>query len=511
MSFPTEYKILGQKKIQIKNISIVPIRLEDRFEIMKWRNEQMYHLRQNKLLNEKDQNNYFKNVIINLFDQKEPNQILFSYLENGKCIGYGGLVHINWSDKNAEISFIMNTELENDYFESHWITFLSLIEKLAFEELKFHKIYTYALDLRPKLYKALEYSSFKKEAVLNKHCLFDGKFINVVIHSKYKKNNNVLLENKKYGNVLITSISKKVPLIQCVKKALSKLDENIKIIGGDTDKKAIGKYFLDEFWKMPMISKINISEFIQVCKQKNISVIIPTRDGDLDFFSRNKDILKSKEIHVMISDFNSINKCFDKLKFSNNDDNFQKLFIPTFDNIENNLNKRFVVKERFGAGSLSIGINLSKEKALEHSLLLENPVFQPYIEGFEISIDAYIDLNNQIKGIVLRKREIVVNGESQVTTIIEDITLEKEFKSILRYLNLYGHVMLQAIIDSKNKIHIIECNPRFGGASTLAIRAGLDSFYWVYLESLKLSIEDHHFKKSDEEITQVRYSKDLYI
>ena len=199
------------------------------------------------------------------------------------------------------------------------------------------------------------------------------------------------------------------------------------------------------------------------------------------------------------------------LKFSNNDDNFQKLFIPTFDNIENNLNKRFVVKERFGAGSLSIGINLSKEKALEHSLLLENPVFQPYIEGFEISIDAYIDLNNQIKGIVLRKREIVVNGESQVTTIIEDITLEKEFKSILRYLNLYGHVMLQAIIDSKNKIHIIECNPRFGGASTLAIRAGLDSFYWVYLESLKLSIEDHHFKKSDEEITQVRYSKDLYI
>ena len=36
MSFPTEYKILGQKKIQIKNISIVPIRLEDRFEIMKW-------------------------------------------------------------------------------------------------------------------------------------------------------------------------------------------------------------------------------------------------------------------------------------------------------------------------------------------------------------------------------------------------------------------------------------------------------------------------------------------
>ena len=43
--------------------------------------------------------------------------VLFNYLHNGKCIGYGGLVHINWIDKNAEVSFIMDTELEENYFE----------------------------------------------------------------------------------------------------------------------------------------------------------------------------------------------------------------------------------------------------------------------------------------------------------------------------------------------------------------------------------------------------------
>src|SRR5690606_2401803 len=131
---------------------LVTIRYQDRFDIMKWRNEQIFHLRQNKVLTEEDQAHYFSNVVSKLFDQIQPNQILFSYLENEKCIGYGGLVHINWVDKNAEISFILNTEIEADLLEMHWKTFLSLIEKLAFEELGLHKIYTYAFDLRPYLY-----------------------------------------------------------------------------------------------------------------------------------------------------------------------------------------------------------------------------------------------------------------------------------------------------------------------------------------------------------------------
>ena len=76
----------------------------------------MYHLRQDKPLTEKSQEDYFIGPVARLFDQEKPNQILFSYLKNDKCIGYGGLVHINWIDMNAEISFIVATELEEDNF-----------------------------------------------------------------------------------------------------------------------------------------------------------------------------------------------------------------------------------------------------------------------------------------------------------------------------------------------------------------------------------------------------------
>ena len=180
-----EYNVLIKQIFTKDHFQIVPIRDNDQLDIMKWRNEQIYHLRQNKPLTELDQSQYFANTISNLFNEDQPNQILFSYLENGKCIGYGGLVHINWVDKNAEISFLINTELEKDLFEYHWVIFLKLIEEVAFSELKLYKIYTYAFDLRPKLYEALEKCRFENVVRLKEHAKFGTNYVDVVIHSKF--------------------------------------------------------------------------------------------------------------------------------------------------------------------------------------------------------------------------------------------------------------------------------------------------------------------------------------
>ena len=162
----------------------MPIRFEDRLDIMKWRNEQIYHLRQSKLLTENDQNAYFENVVSKLFNQEQPNQILFSFLKNDKCIGYGGLVHINWIDRNAEISFIMDTELEAKHFDTIWSIYLDLIDEVAFNEMKIHKISTYAYDIRPKIYPLFERANYKREAVLRDHKFFDDHYVDVVIHAK---------------------------------------------------------------------------------------------------------------------------------------------------------------------------------------------------------------------------------------------------------------------------------------------------------------------------------------
>jgi len=184
MQFPNKYNCLRNNEFVAGNYKIIPIRYEDRMNILSWRNEQMYHLRQNKLLTKESQDNYFNETIAAIFEQQNPNQILFSYLKNEKCIGYGGLVHINWQDKNAEVSFLLNSEIEREQFHFHWSNYLTLLERLAFDELHFHKIFVYAFDLRPQLYEVLLESGYFRDAVLKEHCYFNEGYIDVVIHSK---------------------------------------------------------------------------------------------------------------------------------------------------------------------------------------------------------------------------------------------------------------------------------------------------------------------------------------
>lgn len=179
----SQYKCLKQQEFTYGDKSIVPLRYEDRFLIMKWRNEQIYHLRQTRPLTEEDQQYYFDNVVSKLFNNPYPDQILFSYLKNGVCIGYGGLVHVNWIDHNAEISFIMDTSLEAEHFEDYWDNYLIMLKKVAFDDLDLHKIYTYAFDLRPHLYPIFEKSGFEREAILKDHCFYNGEYKDVIIHS----------------------------------------------------------------------------------------------------------------------------------------------------------------------------------------------------------------------------------------------------------------------------------------------------------------------------------------
>lgn len=184
----TIYQCLKNQEYTKEDFSLVPLRWEDRYKIMEWRNEQMFHLRQNKELTVEDQDAYFENVISQLFDKEQPEQILFSLLEDKKCIGYGGLVHIDWEQKTAEISFLIDTELEKTRFIELWSLYLSMIERIAFYEKKLHKIYVYAYDLRPNLYPILIKSGFTFEKRIKNKIIHSDQWVDAIIHSKYNSN-----------------------------------------------------------------------------------------------------------------------------------------------------------------------------------------------------------------------------------------------------------------------------------------------------------------------------------
>src|SRR5690606_24418263 len=156
--------------------------------------------------------------------------------------------------------------------------------------------------------------------------------------------------------------------------------------------------------------------------------------------------------------------------------------IPAYEDLSFDA-ERYVVKERFGAGGAHAGLGLDAEEAARHAKRLQHPIFQPYVAGTEASVAVYVDASGRAKGVVCRKRIRVVNGESQITATFRDADLERMWAEMAERLGAYGHVLFQLIRDEAGNWHVLECNARFGGASTLSVAAGLDSFGWFLRES----------------------------
>tara|TARA_B100000886_G_scaffold335824_1_gene293558 strand:+ start:62889 stop:63860 length:972 start_codon:yes stop_codon:yes gene_type:complete len=310
--------------------------------------------------------------------------------------------------------------------------------------------------------------------------------------------------------ILVTSASQKVPLIRLLKTAATSIDPNAKIIAGDVDENSMSFLFADNYWVMPYLDESIIKEIIQECLKRKINTILPTRDGELLFWAKNASLFISAGIKILISKPESIKLCLDKIAFSEFGAQNNLPFIPSSLEIKDIRSNFFVVKERYGSGSTSIGKKLSLLEANDHKKNLVMPLFQPFVEGVEISIDAWLDYYGNVKGLVLRKRNLVISGESRVTTTFRDSNIECQAKYILNKLGLRGPVVMQGIIEKSGDLKIIECNPRFGGASTTSIAVGLDSLKWSILERLDVSLDDHPFIRSKKEVKQIRVLSDIY-
>ena len=337
----------------------------------------------------------------------------------------------------------------------------------------------------------------------------------IIAFERARMGTGAAAETKVNGHVLISSISAKVPLAEAVKNAAKRLNPNIKIIGGDLNPLALGFHFTDESWVMPLTTDAQLTVIIGQCRERGITHVIPTRDGELAFWSRHCTALAEAGIAVLVSTPEAVIRCLDKLEFAAFGQQAGLPTIPTSQNIDSLGSglavggAGFVVKERHGAGSFSLGLNLPYAAALAHAQTLQEPIFQPFIQGREISVDGYVDRTGQVHGLVARTRDVVVRGESQVTTTLTDPALVARLIPIVEKLGLYGPFVLQALLTDDGGLHLIECNCRFGGASTLGIAAGVDSFFWFLQEAAGADLSQFPFRPVVGPLRQVRAASDV--
>lgn len=189
------YKILKNTEYTLGDYTLTALRHRDILEIMYWRNAQIDVLRQKKPLTRADQERYFREVVEPTFAMDEPPIMLFSFLSRGQLVGYGGLVYLDFTARRAEVSFLVDPKRAGDdkLYSQDFLAYLTLIKKIAFEELGLNRIFTETFAFRQKHLGLIEKAGFRFEGRLREHIKVRGKFTDSLIHSILKK------EYKKQG------------------------------------------------------------------------------------------------------------------------------------------------------------------------------------------------------------------------------------------------------------------------------------------------------------------------
>jgi RimJ/RimL family protein N-acetyltransferase len=160
-----------------------PIHWNDRDAIRQWRNAQIDVLRQQNPLSASEQDNYFLNIVLPQLSQERPEQILFAFLEGSQLVGYGGFVHIVWSDHRAEVSFLTDINRSDQHvFFQDWSEYLKLLVQLA-RRIGFHKLTTETYGIRTELIEILENFGFTREGILRDHHRINGALFDSFAHA----------------------------------------------------------------------------------------------------------------------------------------------------------------------------------------------------------------------------------------------------------------------------------------------------------------------------------------
>jgi RimJ/RimL family protein N-acetyltransferase len=156
--------------------------------IRQWRNNQIDILRQTRSITAKEQARYYKIHIQPLFEMATPPQILFSYEHCGELIGYGGLTHVDWESKRAEVSFLLAAEKKYNErsYRIEFAYFLEMLTKVTFEDLNLQRLFTETYDIRPVHIEVLESNGFIQEGRLRRHSIIRDKHVDVLVHGRLK-------------------------------------------------------------------------------------------------------------------------------------------------------------------------------------------------------------------------------------------------------------------------------------------------------------------------------------
>lgn len=315
-------------------------------------------------------------------------------------------------------------------------------------------------------------------------------------------------------NILISSAGKRVSLVRFFQKEMKAAFGNGKVFTTDLfPELSPACQVADQAVRVRRVSEPGaLEELLEICRQHEIKLMIPTIDTELEFLATHKDAFLAVGTKVVVSELEFVKKCRDKRK---TEDLFKTLGIPVPKAMDIN-NPVFPFFAKPYDGSLSKDIYVIKGPEDITPQVSGNPklMFMEYLspkEYTEFTVDMYYGLDHELKCAVPRQRIEVRAGE-----INKGVTRKNELYQILTdrmkvLPGAVGCITAQFFLDNtRTRVYGIELNPRFGGGYPLSYLAGANYPGYVLQEWLK-GESMNFYDQWENNMLMLRYDDEIIV
>lgn len=277
---------------------------------------------------------------------------------------------------------------------------------------------------------------------------------------------------------------------------------------------------VSSFYQVPkVLDEVDYLESIDhICKEENITHILPSTDIEVDFFNKYRDFFERKSIIICISSAKTLEVCRNKKKqqmfIDNNVPTIMTIPTTVLDSVERAPYPFPMICKPFdGRSSQGVRYLYTKEdwdavKAVSNT---EKYIVQPVIKGRIITVDI-VRQKDGSKIIAVPRAELLrtLNGAGISVKVYSDEKLEEDCKKLAEALDIVGCVNFEFIHAHDGNYYYVECNPRFSGGVEFSCIAGYDcignhirSFENQNIDDFNLTREIYIARKYEEYVTRV--------
>jgi carbamoyl-phosphate synthase large subunit len=275
-------------------------------------------------------------------------------------------------------------------------------------------------------------------------------------------------------NVLITAVSRRVPLVLAFKSAMRALGVSGAVVVTDVNPLSPAVHVADRAYRVPLSNDPRYLDAIAaVCTAEAITLIVPTIDDEIELFGAVRERFAAQGVHVAVSNTTTAAICNDKLATCEHlrahgvaaAASWLPATVPAPPPLP------LFVKPRVGRGSVGAFQAVTRQQLEFFSSYVDNPVLQELLIGPEFTIDLLCDFDGHPLSVVPRERVVIRAGVIDRGRTCRDAALIDLGLACAAVLPFVGAVNIQCRVVA-GRPTVFEINPRFSGGIHLTIAAG---------------------------------------